>query len=126
MTATETATCLNCNKPLKGRTDKKFCDDYCRNSYNNELKASKNNLVRNINNALGKNRRILESFFSTEEEIAKTHKDKLLEKGFLFKYMTHTYANKKGNVYYFCYDLGYMPLDNDWYLLVKRKVEKPA
>ena len=126
MTATETATCLNCEKTLKGRTDKKFCDDYCRNSYNNQLKASKNNLVRNINNALGKNRRILESFFNAEEEIAKTHKDKLLEKGFLFKYMTHTYANKKGNVYYFCYDLGYMPLENDWYLIVKRRKEKPA
>ena len=126
MTATETATCLNCNKPLKGRTDKKFCDDYCRNSYNNQLKASKNNLVRNINNALGKNRRILESFFNEEEEIAKTNKDKLLEKGFQFKYITHTYTNKKGNVYFFCYDIGYMPLDNDWYLLVKRKEEKSA
>jgi len=126
MTATDTATCLNCKKTLKGRTDKKFCDDYCRNSYNNQLKASKNNLVRNINNALGKNRRILESFFNQEEEIAKTHKDKLLEKGFQFKYITHTYTNKKGNVYFFCYDLGYMPLDNDWYLLVKRKEEKPV
>ena len=126
MSATETATCLNCNKPLKGRTDKKFCDDYCRNSYNNELKASKNNLVRNINNALGKNRRILETFFIAKEEIAKTHKDKLLEKGFLFKYITHTYTNKKGNVYFFCYDLGYMPLDNDWYLLVKRKEGKSS
>jgi hypothetical protein len=124
MTATDTATCLNCNKTLKGRTDKKFCDDYCRNSYNNQLKASKNNLVRNINNALGKNRRILESFFNAEEEIAKTYKDKLLEKGFQFKYITHTYTNKKGNIYFFCYDLGYMPLDNDWYLLVKRKAEK--
>ena len=125
MTATDTATCLNCKKTLKGRTDKKFCDDYCRNSYNNQLKATKNNLVRNINNALGKNRRILESFFNAEEEIAKTHIDKLLEKGFQFKYITHTYTNKKGNVYFFCYDLGYMPLDNDWYLLVKRKEEKP-
>ena len=83
-------------------------------------------MVRNINNALGKNRRILESFFNEEEEIAKTNKDKLLEKGFQFKYMTHTYTNKKGNVYFFCYDMGYMPLDNDWYLLVKRKEEKPA
>ncbi len=126
MTAAETNVCLNCEKPLKGRTDKKFCDDYCRNSYNNQLKASKNNLVRNINNALGKNRRILESFFNEDEEIAKTNKDKLLEKGFQFKYMTHTYTNKKGNVYFFCYDMGYMPLDNDWYLLVKRKEEKPA
>ena len=25
--------CLTCNKPVKGRTDKKFCDDYCRNNY---------------------------------------------------------------------------------------------
>jgi hypothetical protein len=122
MTAeTQTAQCLNCDKTVKGRTDKKFCGDYCRNSYNNQLKAAKNNLVRNINNALGKNRRVLESFFKTEEEIAKTHKDKLLEKGFQFKYMTHTYTNKKGNVYFFCYDLGYMPLENDWYLLVKRR-----
>lgn len=121
---TQTAHCLNCDKALKGRTDKKFCDDYCRNSYNNQLKAAKNNLVRNINNALGKNRRILESFFNPKEDIAKTHKDKLINKGFQFKYITHTYTNKKGNVYFFCYDLGYMPLENDWYLLVKRKEEK--
>jgi hypothetical protein len=125
MTAeTQTARCLACDKPVKGRTDKKFCDDYCRNSYNNQLKAAKNNLVRNINNALGKNRRILESFFNQKDEIAKTHKDKLINKGFQFKYFTHTYTNKKGNVYFFCYDLGYMPLENDWYLLVKRNEEK--
>jgi hypothetical protein len=126
MTATETAACLNCNKSLKGRTDKKFCDDYCRNSYNNQLKAAKNNLVRNINNALGKNRRILESFFKPKEDKVNTTKEKLLEKGFQFKYFTHTYTTQRGHVYYFCYDMGYMPLDNDWYLLVKRKEEKPA
>ena len=124
MTATETNVCLNCEKPLKGRTDKKFCDDYCRNSYNNELKSAKNNLVRNINNALGKNRRVLESFFKQKEDKVNIHKDKLLEKGFQFKYITHTYTTQRGHVYYFCYDLGYMPLDNDWYLLVKRKEEK--
>ena len=115
--------CLNCNKPVKGRTDKKFCDDYCRNNYNNQLKSSTINLVRNINNALGKNRRILENLFTEGEEMAKTNKSKLLQKGFQFKYITHTYTNKKGNVYFFCYDLGYLPLENDWYLLVKRKEE---
>ena len=31
--------CLACGKPLKGRIDKKFCDDYCRNNYNNQQKA---------------------------------------------------------------------------------------
>lgn len=115
--------CLSCNKTVRGRTDKKFCDDYCRNNYNNQLKSNTINLVRNINNALGKNRRILESIFSGKEEITKITKDRLLEKGFLFKYITHTYTNKKGSVYYFCYDIGYLPLENNWYLLVKRKKE---
>ncbi len=115
--------CLNCSKPVKGRTDKKFCDDYCRNNYNNLLKSNTTNLVRNINNALGKNRRILESLFADGEEMTKTTKDKLLQKGFQFKYITNTYANKKGNIYFFCYELGYLPLENDWFLIVKRKEE---
>ena len=101
--------------------EKKYCDDYCRNNYNNSLKQEDNNLVRNINNALGKNRRVLLSMLKEEEEMVKTTKDKLLEKGFLFKYFTHLYTNKKGNVYYFCYDTGYLPLENDWHLIVKRK-----
>ena len=62
-TAIEHKLCLDCHKPVKGRTDKKFCDDYCRNNYNNALKSNTINLVRNINNALGKNRRILEALF---------------------------------------------------------------
>ena len=118
---TEPRLCLSCNKPVKGRTDKKFCDDYCRNNYNNQLKADNSNLVRNINNALGKNRRILDGLLGSGEEMAKTTKDKLLQKGFQFKYITHIYTNKKGNTYFFCYDLGYLPLENDWYLIVRRK-----
>lgn len=123
MTDQNIAVCRNCNKTVKGRTDKKFCDDYCRNSYNNQLKATSNNIVRNINNALGKNRRILESFFKNSDETTRTSKEKLIQKGFQFKYLTSTYTNKKGNIYYFCYDIGYLPLENDWYLLVKSKEE---
>jgi hypothetical protein len=115
--------CLTCNKPLKGRTDKKFCDDYCRNGYNNQLKAGYNNYVRNINNALRKNRRILEALLPANEEMAKANKDKLLHKEFQFKYITHTYTNKKGNTYFFCYEYGYLPLENDWFLIVRRREE---
>ena len=114
--------CLLCEKPLKGRSDKKFCDDYCRAAYNNELKGPANNLVRNINNAIGKNRRVLESMLG-EEEMIRTTREKLLQKGFQFKYITQLYNNKKGQTYFFCYDMGYLPLDNDWYLIVKRKEE---
>ena len=105
----ETKTCMQCNKILRGRSDKKFCDDYCRNNYNNQLKANTNNYVRNINNALGKNRRILEDILSENKDMDKTTKPKLLQAGFQFKYITHTYTNKKGNTYFFCYDYGYLP-----------------
>lgn len=113
--------CLTCDKPVKGRTDKKFCDDYCRNNYNNQLNAPSSNLVRNINNALGKNRRILENLIPVHEEIVKLSKEKLLQEGFQFKYITHIYTNKKGSNYFFCYDYGYLMLENDCCLIVRRK-----
>ena len=79
--------------------------------------------MRNVNNALSKNRRILEELLPEGEETAKTTQDKLLQKGFLFKYVTHLYTTKAGKVYYYCYDYGYLPLDNEWYLIVRRKEE---
>ena len=117
----EAKTCMQCGKTLRGRSDKKFCDDYCRNNYNNTLKAHTNNYVRNINNALGKNRRVLEEMLPTDKEMINTTKQKLIERGFSFKYITHTYTTKKGGTYFFCYDYGYLPLENDWYLIVRSK-----
>ena len=116
--------CQACNKPLKGRIDKKFCDDYCRNNYNNGLKSADVNIVRTINTALGKNRRILNDLLPAASETTKTTLEKLSAKGFRFKYHTHTYTNKKGDTYFFCYDLGYLSLENNWYLIVKRKGEQ--
>lgn len=113
--------CRECGKPLKGRIDKKFCDDLCRNAYNNALNAPAYNLVRNINHQLAKNRRLLEEVLPKGDELAKTTRDKLLSKGFSFKYFTHTYANKRGDMYYFCYDYGYLNLEGDWLLVVHRK-----
>ena len=79
--------------------------------------------MRNVNNALSKNRRILEEMLPEGEEMVKTTQEKLLQKGFLFKYITHLYTTKQGKTYYYCYEYGYLPLDNDWYLIVKRKEE---
>ncbi|WP_200979438.1 hypothetical protein [Echinicola sp. 20G] len=115
--------CLYCDQPVQGRADKKFCDDQCRNNYNNQLKAVKNNVIRNINNALKKNRNILESILQNTDETIKVNREKLLQEGFQFKYHTHQYVNKKGNVYVYCYDFGYLELDRDpdWFLVVRKK-----
>lgn len=110
--------CPECGEVIKGRIDKKFCSDLCRNSYNNKINSDSTNYVRNVNNILRKNRRILQALIPNE--IAKTSKAKLLQKGFNFQYFTDIYTNQKKVSYYFCYDFGYSPIENDFYLLVKR------
>lgn len=119
----ETKACLFCKNLVKGRSDKKFCNDYCRAAYNNDLKSAANNYIRNVNNALGKNRRILENLLPVGEPTAKANRDKLIEKGFQFKYHTHIYHTKTDKTYFYCYEYGYLPLENNWYLIVKKNEE---
>ncbi len=119
----DTRNCLACGKTLKGRSDKKFCDDYCRNNYNNQLKSADSGVVRLINNALAKNRRIMQALLPPDKETAKANRDQLLLKGFSFNYITHVYTTKTGKSYYYCYDYGYLPLDNDWFLIVRKREE---
>lgn len=110
--------CLECGEKMVGRVDKKFCSDYCRNSYHNNRNKDRKNLVRNVNNQLRKNYRILEEFNPNEKTTI--HKSKLLSRGFSFEYITSIYTTKTGKVYYFVYNQGYLPLENDVYALVKR------
>lgn len=112
--------CLECGDKLHGRADQKFCSDHCRNAYNNRLNKDSKNLMRNINNKLRKNYRILNSF-ALKDGKTTTTKMRLLDHGFDFEYITNLYTTKKGSTYYFVYDLGYLPLDNDYYMIVKRE-----
>jgi len=110
--------CLECGQELFGRIDKKFCSDYCRNTYNNKINRNTKNLIRNTNNLLRKNYRILEKL--NPEQKTKITKDNLLRKGLNFNYFTSIYTNKKGQVYYYVYDLGYVKLDDKRYMIVKQ------
>ncbi len=111
--------CLECGRKLIGRIDKKFCNDQCRNNYNNKLNKDENALVTSINRILRKNRRILKKLNPSGK--AKVNKIKLEKEDFNFKYFTHVYKTKEGKVYYFCYEYGYLPLDNNYFALVKNK-----
>lgn len=116
-----TRTCLECGEKIVGRADKKFCSDQCRNTYNNRLNSDASNTVRNINNILRKNRRILMDLNKQSGKTMVT-KESMLTNGFNFSYHTHTYTTKKGDVYHFCYEQGYLYLpDKELYLLVENK-----
>ncbi len=114
----EEKACLECGTKIYGRLDKKFCSDQCRNTYNNKLNSDSTNYVRIVNNTLRKNRRILAKLAPSGK--AKCPKNKLLDKGFDFNFHTNSYTTKAGATYYFCYEFGYLELDNNWYAIVKR------
>lgn len=115
-----TKNCLECNEKIVGREDKKFCSDGCRNAYNNKMNKDSNNYMRNINNKIRKNYRILAAL-NTDGK-SKTTRAKLLSKGFDFEYFTNILNTKTGNTYYFVYEQGYMILENDYYMLVKKDI----
>ncbi len=113
--------CLECNDKIIGREDKKFCSDGCRNAYNNKINKDNTNLMRNINNKLRKNYRILSELNTGDDGKSKTTRTKLMSKGFDFEFFTSIYNTKTGNTYYFLYDQGYRILENEYYMLVKKE-----
>lgn len=117
----EKKVCLECGEKIVGRVDKKFCNDACRNNYNNKQNADSNSIVRNINNTLRKNRRILEE--NLKGDTTKISKQKLIDKGFNFSYYTNINYTKNNHSYYFCYEYGYLFLENEFILIVKRKLD---
>ena len=115
----EPKTCLECGSKIIGRADKKFCSDQCRVAYNNRLNSNETNFMRNVNNVLRKNRRILIDLNTTGK--SRVSREKLHEKGFDFSLFTSTYITKEGSVYHYCYEQGYLQVDKNWYLLVVKK-----
>ncbi|BEV03334.1 MULTISPECIES: hypothetical protein [Chryseobacterium] len=111
--------CLECGEKIIGRSDKKFCNDACRNAYNNKQNKDSSNLMRNINNKLRKNYRILtEVNTDGKTKVAKSKLDGL---GFDFDYITNLKVYKNGSEYKFIYDYGYKLLEDDFVLIVKNQ-----
>jgi hypothetical protein len=78
--------------------------------------------VRNVNNALRKNRRILEDILNENEKIT-VPRQKLIDKGFNFSYCTTQSLTKNNHCYLFCYEYGYLGLEKDIALIVKKKID---
>lgn len=114
--------CLNCGDVVTGRADKKFCSDYCRNIYNNQWRTYSDNYIKKVNNILKKNRKILTDLNPSGKTTV--HRNQLLKLGFRFEFCTNIYTTQSGNVYHFCYEQGILAIDNDFYAIVKREIQK--
>ena len=111
--------CLLCHIGFFGRADKKFCSDHCRNAFHNENNISNNNYLKSVNSILKKNRKILEHLCPSGK--TKVAKNKMLTLNFNFNYFTNIYKTSTGNKYFFCYEYGYLILENDIIMIVLKK-----
>ena len=111
--------CLECGEEIKGRADKKFCSDQCRVTYNNKLNSDNTNYVRSVNSTLRKNRRILMEL--NPQGKRKISRDKVAQAGFNFTYHTDIYKTKEGALYFYCYEQGYLMIDDKTMLLVAKQ-----
>lgn len=98
--------CLYCGAVLSGRSDKKYCDDNCRNNHHYQLrKDDDNSCVKFVNAALMRNRDILKSLRFNTGCVVKV-KD-LVNLNFNFELMTGIYKTRKGTEYKLIYDYAY-------------------
>jgi hypothetical protein len=102
--------CLKCGKSIVGRSDKKFCDAYCRNSYNNNGKSLEELNIKRINSTVRKNRRILKSLSPRGKAIVR--KEVLVNLGYNFNYFSSIFKSKN-STYYLCYDYGFRALQDN-------------
>ena len=102
--------CPECGKLLRGLLDKKFCDAYCRNTFNNKFKREDEQYIKDINRILRKNRRILKTLCPQGK--ASVRKDVLEVLGYDFRYHSATYRSPK-LLYYICYDYGFSPISDN-------------
>jgi predicted nucleic acid-binding Zn ribbon protein len=115
--------CVECRKIINGRSDKRFCDDGCRNAFNNRRNSIEDEMLRTVNSILRKNRGILQDLLSKTEKTTITEKT-LKALGFNFEYFTHLYETRKGTIYKFCYEYGYLMISDGVLMLVKRQAQK--
>lgn len=107
--------CAHCQKPIRGRSDKRFCDDACRANHNNEQRAREPAETRRINQLLRRNRNILAQLLSNRMA-CQLPEDDLAELGFCFKYVTHIASNNLSNIQFGCYEFY-------WKRLSQRRIE---
>lgn len=108
--------CLLCHKALIGRADKKFCDETCRNTYNNKITSQSRMGMRSAQSILTRNRKILHELLGNESKKS-VNLAMLLSKGYHLDYLTCIKTAQNGRLSKFCFEFGLRELDNEMILI---------
>ncbi len=106
--------CMECKKILKGRSDKKFCDQKCKNNHYNEFRRTRQPFrFKQINRILIHNRNVLKSLFE-KYPLKNVSKEQLNEAGYLSSYFTNSSFDS-----FYCYDYGFRITNDDCVELIR-------
>lgn len=97
--------CMQCHAALRGRSDKKFCDDHCRSLYFSQQNKCTNDCIKFISSRLKKNRMILKKLHSQKKFTISLHHLPIF--GLDLFFYTHIYKVENGDAYNMVYDYGY-------------------
>ncbi len=99
--------CLACKRPIEGRTDKKFCDPYCKSAWHYEKSRQGGaGFYAKVNRQLKTNRKILKAYNKAGKAIVRAQT--LKDRGFDPNFFTHYWKNQQGDVYLFVYEYGFL------------------
>lgn len=99
------ARCRECGEPLKGRSDKKFCGDGCRNAYNNRRRSSRTAVMREVNRTLARNHKALSDALASGMRTVRL--SDLEREGFVGTVFTGYFRSLWSGGTYRCYDIAY-------------------
>jgi hypothetical protein len=117
-------TCLQCHDSFRGRSDKKFCGDYCRNTYNNQQKAHVHNHQKNILQRLQRNYDVLCRYIPNEMSgPIRIRKQNLTNEGFNWIYCTETRTTSNNSRVFGCFEFKYFLLNDQYVIIMKDKEE---
>jgi len=98
--------CPVCETLVKGRSDKVFCSTKCKSIRQYERRQENEKFYLKVDGKLKTNRKLLRYY--NKSGYTTLRKSELLNAGFDPKFFTHYWKNKKGDVYLFVYEYGFL------------------
>ena len=99
--------CAQCDEPITGRADKRFCSDQCRFLYNSSKRLKAEAPILKANSTLRKNRSILKSL--CPEGKATVKREVMEAMGYDFTMFSSVFTTRRG-MYYICYEYAFTPI----------------
>ena len=100
--------CLICDEEIYGRKDKIFCSTNCKSADQYEKIREKDLLFFRVDAQLKINRKVLKKHNRNGKTVLR--REALHSEGFDPNFFTHFRKTSKGDVYFYCYDFGFLKL----------------